>query len=1025
MIPKDCKRLAEVDFPIAEVSRHAAREKSIRHGHPSTLHLWWARRPLASSRAVLLGLLWPDPCDPLCPPEFKEQARRLLPKAACNPGTTDEDLRRAMLKFIGAFANWDLAANGTYLEVSRNLVRAAHGSEPPLVVDPFAGGGSIPLEALRLGCETFASDLNPVACLILKVMLEDIPRQGRELAEQLRVIGAGIKRAATSEIGDFYPADADGSRPIAYLWARTVRCEAPNCGAEIPIYKSPWLAKKGATKARFFRESLDGRSSALVIESAPIGGPVTLRIARGDGSENPKPGYEALFGTKANGNNANIICPCCASVLPGSKTNPRTRTQLVDQRGGTDVVFDSIRCRSGGARLLAVVTLKPGQKGRHYRLATDADYEAVRRAGEQLAAIITAWEREGSTGLSPVPDEVLPVMSGTFNAPIYGMNRWGDLFTARQKLALVTLARLVRERDGKDGRAVSDCLAIVVDRCADYWSSLCRWHLTGEKVSNTYGRQALPMVWDYCEVVPFCDSSGSYDGALDWVAKVAEAWPGSGPGQVGEEDATRHPLPDDACSVWFTDPPYYFAVPYADLSDFFFVWMKRTLPRQSLSVDRWDPSNPLTPKAQELCEMAHWDQLRYANKDKAFFEHGMRDAFAEGRRVLRPEGIGTVVFAHKTTEGWEALLSGMIGGGWTITGSWPIATEMGARLRARESAALGTSVHLVCRPRPEDAGVGDWAGVLRELPNRVGNWMERLQGEGVRGADLVFACIGPALEIFSRYAKVESADGREVTLAEYLEKVWEVVGRSALEQVLGTAEAKARNGAAGAVEEDARLTALFLWTLQSTNGETFDGTSDEDVAEDASAEDDDDESGFPSKAKGFTLVFDVVRRFAQPLGVDLPKWEGRVIETKKGVVRLLPIAERAKQLFGEDGAQAVAARLEQEATFGTSPLQGLLFPEIEAAPKVRGRGRLSGKRAGIDVSDDELAANRDATTLDRVHAAMLLQSTGRTNALRALLKGEQERGSGFMRLANALSALYPKGSEEKRLLDAMLLAAPR
>jgi hypothetical protein len=300
--------------------------------------------------------------------------------------------------------------------------------------------------------------------------------------------------------------------------------------------------------------------------------------------------------------------------------------------------------------------------------------------------------------------------------------------------------------------------------------------------------------------------------------------------------------------------------------------------------------------------------------------------------------------------------------------------------------------------------------------------MERLQNEGVRGADLVFACIGPALEIFSRYTKVETADGREVELAEYLEKVWEVVGRTALGQVLGTAEAKARNGAAGAVEEDARLTALFLWTIQSTNSEPAEGSIDEDLDE-ATADDGDDEAG-PSapKAKGFTLVFDVVRRFAQPLGIELPKWEGRVIETKKGVVRLLPVAERAKQLFGEDGAQAVAARLERDAA-GGNPLQGLLFPDVEVGPRLRG-GR-AGKRMSAAVSDETLATAGEATTLDRVHAAMLLQAGGRTNALRALLGAEQERGPDFLRLANALSALYPKGSEEKRLLDAMLLAVPK
>jgi hypothetical protein len=366
----------------------------------------------------------------------------------------------------------------------------------------------------------------------------------------------------------------------------------------------------------------------------------------------------------------------------------------------------------------------------------------------------------------------------------------------------------------------------------------------------------------------------------------------------------------------------------------------------------------------------------------------------------------------------------MIRGGWTITGSWPIATEMGSRLRARESAALATSVHLICRPRADDTGVGDWADVLRELPLRVAEWMERLQNEGVRGADLVFACIGPALGVFSRYERVETAEGREVKLDEYLAKVWEVVGRSALAQVLGTAEAKARNGAVGAVEEDARLTALFLWTLQATEGEDVQDLHGDEEDEDSSDDDEDEESGTSGKTKGLTLVFDVVRRFAQPLGIDLPKWECRVIETKKGVVRLLPVTERAKQLFGEDGASAVATRLEQTAALGTNPLQGMLFPDMESTPKVRGAQR-RGRRAGGSVSDESLAAAREATTLDRVHAAMLLQASGRTNALRALLKAEQDRGPDFLRLANALSALYPKGSEEKRLLDAMLLAVPR
>jgi putative DNA methylase len=256
LIPKECKRLAEVDFPVAEVSRHSAREKSIRHGHPSTLHLWWARRPLAACRAVLMALLLPDPCDENCPAEFREQARKLLrPVPNTGRATSDLDLRKGLLRFIADFTNWDNSANPTYLECARGLVKAAHGAEPPLAVDPFAGGGSIPLEPLRVGCDAFASDLNPVACLILKVLLEDIPRHGPALAEELRRVGRQIKEQAEQELADFYPPDPDGARPIAYLWARTVRCEAVGCGAEIPLMRSFWLCKK-ANRRRALRYNI-------------------------------------------------------------------------------------------------------------------------------------------------------------------------------------------------------------------------------------------------------------------------------------------------------------------------------------------------------------------------------------------------------------------------------------------------------------------------------------------------------------------------------------------------------------------------------------------------------------------------------------------------------------------------------------------------------------------------------------------------------------------------------------------------
>lgn len=789
VIPRECKRLAEVDFPIAVVSKHALREKSSPRGHPSTLHLWWARRPLGSCRAILLALLLPDPCDRLCPDDFKSKARKILRPMPVWVGSTDEDLRAALLRFVGDFADWDHAANSAFLEVGRSLVKAAHPEETPLVADPFAGGGSIPLEALRLGCDAFASDLNPVACLILKTMLEDFPRHGSGLADELRRVGAEIKTAAEKGLADFYPADPDGARPIAYLWARTVHCEAPNCGAEIPLMRSFWLSKK-ADRQRALRYRVtrtDGATAHAVFEVFE-----------------PKSDDEVPRGTVSR---ARATCLCCSSVLAPD----RVRSQLRIQRGGADVIFDDAGNRIGGALLLAVVTVRAGIRGRHYRLATRRDYDVLFKSHQRLAAILGKWERGEMRGLCPIPDEPAPTKD-THRAvgsqiPLYGITTLGDLFTRRQKL---TLATLVSQMLQYSTDCVGPLLAFALNRVAMSDMTCTRWNAVAEKMQHTFGRQALPMVWDFAEIVATANAPGNWRSGYELVADVIDASRNGGSGQVYLSDATDHRLPDQGAAVWFTDPPYYDAVPYADLSDFFFVWLKRALPGHALLYDPFNSTNTLTPKAREALQCERVTDSEGRPKDRSFYEQKMACAFAEGRRVLQENGIASVVFAHKTTEGWEALLSGMIRGGWTITGSWPIATEMGSRLNARETASLATSVHFVCRPRPEDAPISDWAEVLQELPKRVSDWMARLEREGVRGADLVFACIGPALEIFSRYSRVETAEGDEVPLAQYLGKVWEVVGRTALAQVLGNAEAQASDGSAGALEEDARLTALFL-----------------------------------------------------------------------------------------------------------------------------------------------------------------------------------------------------------------------
>ena len=1001
MIPKECKRLAEVDFPIAVVSKHSAREKSIRHGHPSTLHLWWARRPLAACRAMLMALLLPDPCDAKCPNDFKNSARDTLLAMKGRPQKWDKTikndtgLRSILLEFIGDLSNWNNSTDPHYLDTARILVLAAHPEESPLVIDPFAGGGSIPLEALRLGCEVFASDLNPIPVLLCRVMLEDVPRFGSKLIDELKEAAECLKMRLKTEMADLYSASSPEEEPTAYIWARTVNCESPNCGAEIPLLRSLWLSRSR------------GFTTALEIKVVPT------RNARPKIIINvysPKEGDKVGAGTIIGGR---AVCPSCSATL----ARPSIEAQLKSKRGGTD-----------SAMLVAVMVAT--ERGRMFRPPLASDISALNRVKEKDIILRNQIFDDGTNvypneNINPIRPS--PNARGLSAVTRYGMETFSDCYLPRQRLVLSEFVKFMRKYDanlsGIEG-AVGRCLLIILGRCVDRWSSCCRLDSTRDTVTGSFSKQALQMVWDFCEANPFSQWSGGYKNAVEWVIKALEFVRISLPriGVVQLSDARSLSLPDQCARIWFTDPPYYDSVPYSDLADFFYCWLRRANPRDNSFRDTFDYSNPLTPKVQECV----WNQSYTSNgkvKDAAFFEHCVSDAFGEAKRVLDPQGIGCVVFAHKSTDGWEALLNGMIRAGLCITSSWPIQTEMKSRTAARDAASLMGSVHLVCRPRPDDAPVGDWGEVLGELPKRVGDWIERLQGEGIRGADLVFACIGPALEVYSRYSKVEMADGREVKLAEYLEKVWEVVGRAALEQVLGTAEAQARNGVAGVLEEDARLTALFLWTLQSTNGQNGSIVESGQESDEDSEDEDENDSTMKGKVKGYSLAFDVVRRFAQPLGIELPKWEGRIIETKKGVVRLMAISERARQLFGEAGAAAAADLIEDNPS---KNLQQVLFPEMEVnrVPRIRGSGR-GRHRVTIDPSAVEGDAMREATTLDRVHAAMLLQAGGQANALRALIKAEQDRGPDFLRLANALSALYQVGSEEKRLLDAMLLAVPR
>ncbi|MCX6557425.1 MAG: DUF1156 domain-containing protein [Candidatus Aminicenantes bacterium] len=992
MIPKECKRLAEVDFPIKVVSTFSGSDKYQRFKPTTTLHPWWAQRPLSACRSILAALLLPDPCDQACPETFKNIARKILPRIVGKIGKNDRDLRQAMLDFVGTLANTNSAVFATHIQVFLELISASY-KKKVLVADPFAGAGSIPFEALRLGCDSFASDLNPVSVLILKTILEEVPRD-TDIGNALQKAGAKLKAIAEPQLADLYPKDLDGRQPVAFLWARSVRCESPNCGAEIPLIRSFWLCKK-IKKCRALRfsvsKSIAGSPALIALE---------VFIPQKD-SDVPK----------ANITRAKAKCLSCDTVL----SPDRVRAQLRSQKGGCEAIFDKTGDRVGGARIIAVITVQPGSIIREYRNAVPSDYKAVKRAIDLSNSLAKECASLGLSWIPEEPIERVPVPFGVINVWLYGVLCWADLYTSRQRATIAILLKTLRDIKGLTP-TLRKLLAFTINKFARHCNANARWNNVVESVEPAFGTPSLPFTWTFPESIVWGPWAENYDGSLNSILEsLKKGFNGvTKSASVEMADAKESPLPDESADVWFTDPPYYDNIPYSYISDFFYVWLRRTLGDEFPSVFQ----TTLTPKKEELVAYLASDGNAKAARER--FEKGLTTAAREGRRILKDSGIGCVVFAHKTTEGWEALLTGIIGSGWKITASWPVSTERAGRIRARDSAALGASIHLICRPRPEDADVGDWAGVLHELPKRVGDWMERLQGEGVRGADLVFSCIGPALEIFSRYRKVETAEGKEVALAEFLEKVWEVVGRSALEQVLGTTEAHARNGMADVLEEDARLTALFLWTLQASNGKDISsGKPDEESVEELGDEED-EEAAPKGNTLGFSLIFDVVRRFAQPLGIELPKWENRIIETKKGTVRLMAVSERAKQLFGEDGAKVATDWIYQDPTM---PVQLRLFPELERAhtPKI-----LSQKRGKINFDmSAESASKVGATTLDRVHASMLLQAGGQANALRMLIKAEQDRGSDFLRLANALSALYPKGSEEKRLLDAMLLAVPR
>lgn len=989
------KKLIEVDLPIRRISEHARKDQNIRKGHLHTMHVWWATRPLASCRAVILATILPDPADANCPKAFRSEAQRLLKPFTGRNLADPKVLRESLLEFVADFAAWDAGVNPTYLTTARKLVAAAHPDGPPLVLDPFAGAGSIPFEALRVGAQAFAGDLNPVAVLINKVALEYLPRYGQAevsmqkaegggtvtfhgLAEAVAYWGKWVLEEARKRLSQYYPPDAHGHIPLAYIWARTITCEGPGCGAEVPLLGMLWLSRKSHKLVALRYRGVKADEKA---EGGRQKAEVVVELFRPRSASEVQPGIVKRMAA---------TCPCCGYTTPYKSV----REQLRKKRGGT---LD--------ARMVAVITLDENG-GRHFRLPEPADLAAAEKARRDLETVA----RQHTAPLAFVPDEPHPNVGRRWvNTPGWGFESWSDLYLPRQALGLGTFCRLVgevRERmlnAGSDtgfADAVATCLSLSVSSVAHYLSSLSIWASDG-MISAFVQGSGLAMRPDFAEAGPLMPKLvGGFDYALGQVTAVLEreAPTGAHGATIQAASAMRIPLPDDSVAYVVTDPPYYDAVGYGALSDLCYVWLKRAV--GTLYPDLF--ATELTPKAEECIMDPGPPAEGGVSKDRAYFEASMQAALGEARRALRPDGVGVVIFAHKGTAGWEALLSALVNAGWTVTASWPIDTERAARMRAKDSAVLGSSVHLVCRPRENPDGslreteVGDWREVLAELPKRIHDWMPRLAQEGIVGADAIFACLGPALEIFSRYSRVEKASGQQVTLREYLEHVWAAVSQEALRMVFEGADASG-------FEEDARLTAMWLWTLSTGNSEgKAEGRRQKAEVEDE-GEGGDEEGGRKKAGGGYALEFDTARKIAQGLGAHLENLQS-VVAVEGETARLLAVSERTPHLFGRDRADAPAAGRRKKA----KQMKLSFAEEVERAEAEAGWGEKGAPKVG-------------ATTLDRVHQAMILFAAGRSEALRRFLVEEGVGRDGkFWTLAQALSALYPAGSDERRWVDGVL-----
>ena len=720
------RRLIEEELPLEAVNKASTREKSLRHGHISTMHLWWARRPLAMSRAVVFGTLLPDP--------------------------GDDAERRDILDLIAHASEFSSSNDSGRINPLRKLLADAYPDRPPKVLDCFAGGGAIPLEALRLGCETTALELNPVAHLIQKACLEYPQRYGQpyglagnRLVEDFLHWAAWVHERVDHDLAAVFPSSDEGKRPAVYFWCRTMRCPDPGCGREMPLVSSRWLANSATRKAW--------------IEFHTTGAAVSITV-----HTKGKPSGDPSIGTiKAS----SATCPACGASAKASEVG----------QYGKQIGF--------GAQLYAVLDIE--HRIRTYRVPTEA---------ETAGAFVEAKTRlqrlpELADGTSAVPDErITKSQFRILRSLVYGIDTFAGLFNTRQLFVLGRLAQGVREaydemlRQGVDqeyARALTTYLALLVDRIADYNSSFCGWQTTREFVRNTFPRQAVAMVWDHTEIDPFSESSGNWEGAVHWIELAIQhcSLAAKRPATVLRGNAQALPFESATFDAVIVDPPYYDAIQYGDLSDFFFVWLKR-------SVGALYPElflTPLTPKQQEVIEnRADKKSAEFVSHKE--FEERLQRALNEMARVLKPNGILSLVFAHTDVQAWERLLKALRRAGLVVSTSWPMRSEMVNRQTASISAVLGSSVVLVCRGS-DTQGEGFYDDVVRELEARIGERLDRFEKMGLVGADYFASAVGPAFEVFARYSRVTRLSGDEVGVSELMTLARQVVARRAMGKLLG------------------------------------------------------------------------------------------------------------------------------------------------------------------------------------------------------------------------------------------------